>query len=120
MLDKLERKISGLGAVIAKKQSTLLISNEDMDDITKIRELLEKSVLLIDGATETIKHEIKHNKVDCLGLWGHVWFHRYSTYGFIIDTTCCFFIDKFYNLKKESWEQEKNKKVYFFLIIIPF
>ena len=112
MLDKLERKISGLGAVIAKKQSTLLISNEDMDDITKIRELLEKSVLLIDGATETIKHEIKHNKVDCSG--------RYSTYDFIIDTTCCFFIDKFYNLKKESWKQEKNKKVYFFLIIIPF
>ena len=39
-----------------------------MDDITKIRELLEKSILLIDGATETIKHEIKYNKVDCLGL----------------------------------------------------
>ena len=68
MLDKLERKISGLGAVIAKKQSTLLISNEDMDDIIKIRELLEKSILLIDGTTEIIKHEIKHNKVDCSGL----------------------------------------------------
>ena len=38
---------------------TLFISNEDMNDITKIVESLEKSGLLIDGANETVKHEIK-------------------------------------------------------------
>ena len=30
-----------------------------MNDITKIVESLEKSGLLIDGANETVKHEIK-------------------------------------------------------------
>ena len=30
-----------------------------MDDIIKIVESLEKSGLLIDGATETVQHEIK-------------------------------------------------------------
>ena len=38
---------------------TLFISNEDMDDIIKKVEPLEKSGLLIDGASETVKHEIK-------------------------------------------------------------
>ena len=38
---------------------TLVISNEDMDDIIKIVESLEKSGLLIDGDSETVKHEIK-------------------------------------------------------------
>ena len=30
-----------------------------MDDIIKVVESLEKSGLLIDGATETVKHEIR-------------------------------------------------------------
>ena len=38
---------------------TLFFSNEDMNDIIKIVESLEKSHLLIDGATETVKFEIK-------------------------------------------------------------
>ena len=41
---------------------TLFISNEDMDDIIKIIESLEKSGLLIDGASETVKHGIKKTK----------------------------------------------------------
>ena len=59
ILDKFERKISGQGAIKAGKEFTLLISNEDMDDIIKIIKLLEDSGLLTDGATETVKHEIK-------------------------------------------------------------
>lgn len=40
-----------------------------MDDIIKIVETLGKSDLLIDAATEIVKHEIKKNtKVDFLGL----------------------------------------------------
>ena len=38
-----------------------------MDDIIKIVESLEKSGLLTDGATETVKHEIKKQEVGFLG-----------------------------------------------------
>ena len=59
VLDKFERKISGKAAVRVEKGFTLFISNGNMDDIIKIVESLEKSSLLTDGATETVKHEIK-------------------------------------------------------------
>ena len=59
ILDKFERKISGKGIVSAGKEFALFISNEDTDDIIKIEESLEKSGLLIDGATGIVKHEIK-------------------------------------------------------------
>ena len=68
VLDKFERKISGEGPVRAGKGFTLFISDEDMDDTIKIAELLEKSGLFIDGATETVKHELRKTKVDFLGL----------------------------------------------------
>ena len=38
---------------------TLIISNEDMNDISKIIKSLEGSNVLIDGITETVRHEIK-------------------------------------------------------------
>ena len=37
-----------------------------MDDVIKIVEPLKKLGLLNDGATETVKHEIKNKKVDLL------------------------------------------------------
>ena len=43
----------------AGKEFTLFISNEDMNGIIKIIKLLEDSGVLIDGVTETIKHETK-------------------------------------------------------------
>ena len=49
----------GQGAVIAGKGFTLYISNEGMNGIIKIVDLLENSSLLIDGATKRVKHEIK-------------------------------------------------------------
>ena len=45
--------------VRAGRGFTLFISNEGMDNIIKIIESLEKSGLLIDGATETVKLQIK-------------------------------------------------------------
>ena len=62
ILDKFERMISELGAVRAGKGFNLFISNKDMDDIIKIIESLENSGLLIDGASETVKYEIKNQK----------------------------------------------------------
>ena len=69
---KFERKISRWGLVRWGKRFTLFISNEHMDDIIKIIKSLENSSLLIDGATETVKHEIK-KKVDFLVLWWQLW-----------------------------------------------
>ena len=59
---KLERKISGKGAVRTGKGFTLFISNEDMNDIIKIIKSLEDSGVLIDGVTETVKHKIKQTR----------------------------------------------------------
>ena len=48
-IDKFERKISEWEAIRAEKGFTLVISNEDMDDIIRIIKSLENSGLLIDG-----------------------------------------------------------------------
>ena len=56
-ISKIERRISGKRVARARKEFTLLISNEDMDDIIRIIKSLEDSSVLIDGVTETVKHE---------------------------------------------------------------
>ena len=61
-INKLEIKISAIGAVRARKGFTLFISNEDMNDIIKIMKSLEDLNLLIDGITEAVKHEIKRQE----------------------------------------------------------
>ena len=61
-INKFERKIREKGAVRAGKGFTLFISNEDMNDIIKIIKSLEDSNVLIDGITETVKHEIKKTR----------------------------------------------------------
>ena len=53
-VNKSKSKVSGKGAVRAGKGFTLLISNEYMNDITKIIKSLEDSGVLINGVTETI------------------------------------------------------------------
>ena len=62
LIHKFERKIGGKRAVRAGKRFTLIISYKDMDDINKIVELLEKSGLLIDDATETVIYKIKKRR----------------------------------------------------------
>ena len=42
-----------------KKNLLLFISNKDTNDIIKITKSLEDLSVLIDGVTETVKHEIK-------------------------------------------------------------
>ena len=42
--------------------TTLIISNEEMDDIIKIVQALEDSKTLLKGVTKTIKNEIKEQK----------------------------------------------------------
>ena len=43
-------------------RTTLIISNEEMNDIMKIVKSLEESGLLIKGVSETIKNEAKEQK----------------------------------------------------------
>ena len=67
VLDIFERKISWKGAVKAGKRFTFIISNEDNNDNIKIVDSRENSGLLIDGATETVKHEIRKQEGGFLG-----------------------------------------------------
>ena len=69
-INKFERKTSRKEAVRAGRELTLFISNEDIIDIIKVIKSLEDSSVLIDGATETVKHEIKkkNKKVDFFEL----------------------------------------------------
>ena len=46
-----------------------------MTDVIKILESLEKSGLLIDWATNTVKHETKKQEGDYLVLSRHLWLH---------------------------------------------
>ena len=53
----IHKKILGSG-----NNTTLVISNNDMEDLIRIVKSLEDSGLLINGVTETVKHEIKEQK----------------------------------------------------------
>ena len=57
-----KKKFHGSGA------TTLTISNEDMDDIMRIIQALEDSVILFKGVTKTIKNEIKEQKLGFLSM----------------------------------------------------
>ena len=66
VIDRFRRKISEKRPVIAEKGFTLFILNEDINDIIRIIKSLEDSSVLIDGVTETVKHETKIKKADLL------------------------------------------------------
>ena len=79
--------------VKARKGFTLFILNKGIDNIIRISELREKSGVLSDGVTETVKPEIKK--------WKTPIFRSFvSTYGCFIDRTSGFFIGKWYLLKR--------------------
>ena len=44
--------------------TTLIISNEEINDVIKIIQALENSNILIKGVTKTIKNETKEQKED--------------------------------------------------------
>ena len=64
---------SATDAAIHKKMfgsgfTTLIISNEEMNDIMKIVKSLQESGLLIKGVSEKIKNEVKQQKVGFLSM----------------------------------------------------
>ena len=46
----------------SRKRFTLFVSNENMSDIIKIMKPLEYSGVLMNGVTETVKHEFKKSE----------------------------------------------------------
>ena len=57
-----------LGSGSTTKTSTLIISNEEMNDIMKIVQALESSGVLLKGVTETIKNKTKEQKRGFLSM----------------------------------------------------
>ena len=49
--------------------TTLIIMNEEMNDIKKIVKSLEESLLLIQGVSQTIKTEVKEQKGGYTGMF---------------------------------------------------
>ena len=62
MTQEFKKKIHGSGT------TTLIISNEEMNDITKIIQSLEDSNILLKGVTRTIKTETKEQKGGFLSM----------------------------------------------------
>ena len=58
----IKKKILGSGA------TTLIITNDEMDDILKIVKYLENSGVLLKGASETIQHEAKEERGGFLSM----------------------------------------------------
>ena len=61
-MQELKKKIHGSG------NTTLIISNEEMNDIMKIIQALENSNILLKGVTNTIKNETKEQKRGFLSM----------------------------------------------------
>ena len=61
-MHELKKKAHGSGA------TTLIISNEEMNDIMKIVHALEDSVILLKGVTKTINNETKKQKGEFLSM----------------------------------------------------
>ena len=59
----IHKKILGSGT------TTLIISNDEMKDITKIVKCLKDSGLLLEGVSETIQSETKEQKGGFLSMW---------------------------------------------------
>ena len=59
---KKKKKILGSGT------ATLIISNEEINDIMKIVQALQDSNILLKGVSETIKNETKEQKAGFLSM----------------------------------------------------
>ena len=59
---------TGMRSSDLAKQTALIISNEEMNDIIKIVNSLEESSLSIKGVRETIKNEAKEQKEEFISI----------------------------------------------------
>ena len=61
---KKKEKIHGSGS----GTTTLIISNDEMDDIIKIVQALENQGILVSGVTKTIKNDIENQSGNGIGM----------------------------------------------------
>ena len=61
-MQEFKKKLHGSGT------TTLIISNEELNDILKIIQALEDSNILLKGVTNTIKNETKEQKGEFLSM----------------------------------------------------
>ena len=54
--------------IIGSGSTTLIISNEEINDIMKIVQALEDSNILLKGVTETVENELKEQKGGFLSI----------------------------------------------------
>ena len=54
--------------ILGSENTTVIISNEEMNDIIKIVQTLEGSNILLKGVTETVKNETKEQKGGFLSM----------------------------------------------------
>ena len=54
--------------MLSSGATTLIISNDEMDDILKIVKSLENSGVLLKGVSETIQNEAKEQRGGFLGM----------------------------------------------------
>ena len=59
---------TALGKIHGSENTTLIISNEEMNDIMKVMQALENSNILIKGVTKAIKNETKEQKRGFLSM----------------------------------------------------
>ena len=69
----IHKKILGSGrrhssSSVSHNTTTLIISNNEMEDIIKIVKSLENSGLLLKGVTETVQNEVKEQKRGFLSM----------------------------------------------------
>ena len=57
-----------LKKILGSRNTTLIISNNEMEDIIKIRKSLEYSGLLMEGVTKTVQNEVKEQKGGFLSM----------------------------------------------------
>lgn len=92
-----------------------------MNDVIKTVPSLEKSGLLIDDASETAKPEIKKTRRSipscCDGTYSCF---IDSTYGLLFNTTCCFFVDKYFTGKGVRREGKGQESAICLLLTLPF
>ena len=60
---EINKKILGSG-----NHTTLIISNDDLNDLLEVIKSLEKNDILLDGITETIKDEVKEQKAKLVSM----------------------------------------------------
>ena len=64
----IKKKMFGSGVTKGARITTLIVSNDEMDDILKIVKSLENSGLLLKGVSDTIQHEAKEQRGGFLSM----------------------------------------------------